>query len=209
MAPESLAAVVITHDHVDHVYGFPHLVHALAIERCLDPVMVLAPAEALDTIDRALAAYGLIGDSYPVVQGDVVDPGERSGRQVAGMHLRTGWARHSRPTLALRCDIGGTSVGLTSDTLATTNLDGLFDGVHTLFHDCGGSRSTNGGWRAHHATAHDAGVMAARVGAQRLLLTHLPPLNGDLGERLLEEAGAAFAGQVVLATDGERVRFDT
>jgi ribonuclease Z len=54
-----------------------------------------------------------------------------------------------------------------------------------------------------HLTAGQAGQIAAQAGARRLVLTHFSQRyeSGDDDERLVDEATAAFGGEVVLARD--------
>ncbi len=55
-----------------------------------------------------------------------------------------------------------------------------------------------------HLTATEAGRLAARAGARRLVLTHFSQRYPDVGH-LLEEAQAQFAGEVVAASDLDTV----
>ncbi len=55
-----------------------------------------------------------------------------------------------------------------------------------------------------HLTASDAGRLAAESGARRLLLTHFSRRYQDV-QALVEEAAAAFAGDVIAASDLLRV----
>jgi ribonuclease BN (tRNA processing enzyme) len=51
-----------------------------------------------------------------------------------------------------------------------------------------------------HLTGLQAGEVAAKAGAKRLVLTHVPPWHE--GDSMLAEARAAYAGPVELATAG-------
>jgi ribonuclease Z len=57
-----------------------------------------------------------------------------------------------------------------------------------------------------HLTARQAGRIASEGGARLLVLTHFSQRyeHGD-GPRLADEAAAAFGGQVVLASDLDRI----
>ncbi len=59
-----------------------------------------------------------------------------------------------------------------------------------------------------HLTARQAGRIAAEAGAQLLILTHFSQRYETAGaERLAAEAASAFAGEVVLAHDLDRISF--
>ncbi len=69
VAPADLRRVILTHNHVDHVYGLPHLIHALAIAGGRDRIEVAAPAQTLGTVAAMVAAHGLENKRYPRVEG--------------------------------------------------------------------------------------------------------------------------------------------
>ena len=69
VAPAELRRVILTHNHVDHVYGLPHLIQALAIGGGRDRVEVAAPRQTLVTVVAMVAAHGLEGERYPRVEG--------------------------------------------------------------------------------------------------------------------------------------------
>jgi len=57
-----------------------------------------------------------------------------------------------------------------------------------------------------HLTAGQAGRVAAESGARLLVLTHFSQrYDASDGQRLAEEAAAAFGGEVVLARDLDRI----
>jgi ribonuclease Z len=204
LAPEAIDAVVLTHDHVDHVYGLPHLLHALAIGGSTRPLPVFAPAPTLRTVQAVVAAYGLDGADYPALAATIVDPDGSAGFEVGGLPVRAAWSEHSRPTLATRWEHSGRSFASTSDTVGTSRLDGLARGVELLLHDCGGLHRDREEFGSHHASAREAAETAERAGAGTLALVHLPALDDDGAAALRAEAAASFGGEVVVTADGDR-----
>jgi len=204
LAPEAVHRIILTHDHVDHIYGLPHLIHALAIGGATDAVPVYGPAETLATVDAVLRAHRLVGPDYPAVEGHpvAVEPGVEV--LDAEIQVVASPALHSRPTLALRIECDAAVLGLSSDTLPSADIERLCAGAELLFHDCGGVEAERASFGTHHASAAEAGDVARRAGARRLCLTHLPPIDAALEASLLSEAEARFGGHVALARDGDR-----
>jgi len=204
LAPEAVNRIILTHDHVDHIYGLPHLIHALAIGGSNAPVPVYGPAETLTTVEAVLTAYGLVGPDYPAVVGHAVPVEPLAGVIDEEIRIVASPARHSRPTLALRIEMDESVLGLSSDSLPSTETERLCAGADVLLHDCGGVDADRASFGDHHASAAEAAEVASRAGAKRLYLTHLPPVEAGLEASLLAEARERFDGPVALARDGDR-----
>ncbi|MCH7825073.1 MAG: ribonuclease Z, partial [Acidobacteria bacterium] len=100
---DALRRLILTHNHVDHVYGLPHLIQALALEGRADEIHVLAPGQALATVEGMLRVHGLIGDRYPEVRQTEIPLGEAS--EVLGtedLRITASATEHTRDTVALR-----------------------------------------------------------------------------------------------------------
>jgi len=204
LAPEAVDRIILSHDHVDHIYGLPHLIHALAIGGSLAAVPVYGPAVTLTTVDAVLTAYGLAGPDYPAVVGHPVPVEPLAPVVDEEIQVVASPARHSRPTLALRIARDQSVLGLSSDGLPSGETSRLCAGADVLLHDCGGVEADRATFAAHHASAAGAADVACRAGARRLYLTHLPPVDTALEASMLAEAGARFGGPVALARDGDR-----
>lgn len=200
-----LRRVVLTHDHVDHVYGLPHLLHARAVHGGCGTLTVFAPAATLRVVEGMIALHEARGPRYPEVDlreiplepGRVVDEG-------SGLRIRSTPVRHGRDTVGLRFDAGGLGLAHSSDTLYSEALVELARGVALLLHDCGGLHEARGrGFGAHHASAREAGEAAAAAGAAQLRLIHLGTDEAPEVRALEAEAEASFGRPVRAARDGE------
>ena len=209
VAPEAVHRVILTHDHVDHIYGLPHLIHALAIGGSTAAIPVYAPAATLATVDAVLQAHRLVRPGYPVLDGRRVPLEPLTTVLHEELRVVASPALHSRPTLALRVETGNGVLGLSSDSLASTETARLSARADVLMHDCGGVEQDRASFGEHHASAADAAEVARNAGVRRLLLTHLPPLDADREAGMLAEATAVFEGPVALARDGDRYEIDS
>jgi ribonuclease BN (tRNA processing enzyme) len=176
-----LRRVVLTHDHVDHLYGLPHLLHARAVHGGCGLLTVFAPAATLRTVKGMIELHGARGPRYPEIAlreiplepGWIVDEDEL-------LRVTATPVRHGRDTVGLRFDAA------------------------VLLHDCGGLHADRAeGFGQHHSSAREAGEVAARAVAGQLVLMHLGSDDPAWLRALEQEAAAAFGRPVHAARDGE------
>lgn len=181
-------AVILSHSHVDH-YG-DVLSFSVARQYYLGQpkVPVFGPADLMQILnDRKEHVL-----TTAVTDGDEVAVGDIKATFSA--------TSHSVPTLAVRLESGGASLGYSSDTGPAWSLSSLGTGLDlalveaTFLQDEEGSGSP-------HLSARQAGLTAKEAGAKRLLLTHIAPIIDR--ERSRAEAEAAYGGAVELAVENE------
>jgi ribonuclease BN (tRNA processing enzyme) len=195
--PAEVDAVVLSHLHPDHCFDMaPMVVHRrFGAGRTLPRIPVLGPAGTHDRLAVAYdpAARGGLRDLFDFA---AVTPGER---ELGPFRLRFERVNHPVPTHAVRVGAGGRALAYSADTGPSDELVRLSRGSDLLVAEA--SWQTDGIERPPiHMTAREAGEVAARSGAGRLMLTHIRPhLDRDLSR---EEAAGAFEGEVLLAAEG-------
>jgi len=181
---DALRRVILTHNHVDHVYGIPHLLHALAIGADLDSLTIHAPEQTLETVRAVISAHDLWGPRYADLD---LQPIEMvAGTAVVetdGLRITASPAAHGRDTVALRFQAGDLAVCHSSDTRPSELHRDRSEFDHS------------------HSSAREAGRIAGAAGVEQLVLIHLSYDVDQLAEELIAEAGDAFAGDIVLACD--------
>jgi len=210
VALSDLTRVILTHAHVDHVYGLPHLVHAMAIHGGIGALAVHAPKQTLELAARALDAYGLVGDDYPVLRAHEIPMQPGVGVfDGAGARILAAPAAHGRDTAALRIQAGVVALGHSSDTGPSRQVAALCRGVDLLLHDCCGLEADRMGSGGQHSSAREAGRVATWAQAKALGLLHLTP-RAEGHERALErEARGQFSGPILVLQDGCRLLVST
>jgi ribonuclease BN (tRNA processing enzyme) len=166
---QALIAVWISHDHVDHYYGVPRLLHArAAVTTVALPVFALPEigAEFRHSVDGRLARFM---DSRP---GDVID--------LDGITIRNIEVYHSRGAMGCRIEInGGWAIGYSGDRAPYDNFAGEVGQVDLLIHEatyrmdpaCGDFGSV-------HSCRADAIQCGNLIGARYVALTHRAKANG-------------------------------
>ncbi len=202
---EALRRMILTHDHVDHVYGLPHLIQALAIEGRADQIHLLGPGQALATVEGMLRVHDLVGDCYPEVCQTEIPIGEGSEvLRTEDLRITSSPTEHSRDTVALRFETAWAAVCYSSDTRPSEAVTRLAAGADLLLHDCAGPHRLRNAFSANHSSALEAARVAAGAGVRMLALMHLGPRDEDILQECRAEAEAEFGRPVDLALDGMR-----
>ncbi len=203
LRPHQLRRLLLTHDHVDHVYGFPHLLQALAIAGGCDSLLVVAPKQTLDTVRAMVRTHGLEGDRYPRLDLDEIPLTEDAAIVAAeGLSIRTTPAAHGRDTASVRFETGSAAVCYSSDTRPSEAVERLARGADMLLHDCAGPHRRREEFGVSHSSAREAAQVAANAGVGGLVLMHLGARDRAELDECVEEAQATFAGTVIAAHDG-------
>jgi ribonuclease BN (tRNA processing enzyme) len=118
---------------------------------------------------------------------------------VAGFTVTAARVDHPCEAYGLRIERAGRSLCFTGDSGPCDALDRLADGVDTLLAEA--SWTEGPGRPEHlHLSGRQAGELAARAGAGKLVVTHVPLWTDKAA--VFAEASAAFPGEVVLAEQG-------
>ncbi|MFF2050745.1 MBL fold metallo-hydrolase [Leifsonia sp. NPDC058194] len=200
VALEDLSAVWISHGHADHAAD---LLPAFYAFRYGDvPARAALPVLAPEDVRGRLA--GFLGPSSPPELDRVFafDPLSDGGRTEVpatspdGLALRWAAVRHDAPGFALRAEGGGASLVYTGDSAPCAALDELAQGCDLLVSEAGTDRRAPGEMPVH-LTPEEAGELAERAGAKRLLLIHLA--LGLAPDEAVRRASARFGGTVAAA----------
>lgn len=198
IAPEELDALLITHMHPDHCADLL----ALRVYMAWGPgrghrLRVIGPPGLRERLAAFSGSEGweALGFEEWADAGGELEPAE-------GLALRHGQVPHLPPTHAVRLEHGGRSLCFGADCGDNEALPALAEGVDLLLAECSfGAEAVPEG--VPHLNGAQAGGIAARAGAGRLLLTHCYPEHDR--DAALAAAAAAFGGPAGWARQGEAV----
>ena len=196
--PARLSAVVLTHEHPDHVSGFALLVEKLWLLGRREPIPVYGPASALRVAESCFELYATDRwEGLPDREYHAVDeaPGaavfERDGFRVTATPVD-----HPVPTIGLRVEAAsGAVAAYSADTAKSEAVADLARGASVLVHE------GTGHLPGVHASPEEAAETARDAGVRRLVLVHIPvgATDADLG------AARAVFPATEWGDDGERV----
>ena len=171
----ALDALVLSHTHADHCLDVPAFYYARRFhaDAPLPKVPLLCPAGTRELLAPIVREEG--GDKLGEVF-DFREVGDGDRAEVAGVRLAFARTDHPVPTLAVRAEHGGRSLAYTADTGPGPELaavEELARGSDLLVAEATYQEGKVG--KPVHLSATEAGALARRVGARRLLLTHVWP----------------------------------
>ena len=203
----TITHVAITHYHNDHIGELPALVYAMLYGQLPPrsaPLMLFGPEGMKEKVARLAAAHGdwLAKPDFPM---EVVElrPGVEypltSPPAARTSHLSVCRTPHTDESLAFSLTTPDGRLVYTGDTGPSDALGDWARGCDLLVAEC--SLPDDMALDIH-LTPRQAGALAARAGAKRLVLTHLyPPVEAvDIAAQVAE----AYRGDVVIARDGQR-----
>jgi ribonuclease BN (tRNA processing enzyme) len=187
---EEIDAVVITHEHPDHWGDLEHLGVACRwmIERSPLPVYAQDGLASMFRIRGAVEAF----DWHLLDETSEIDLGP--------MGLSFSRTDHPVPTLAVRVDASGRSLGYSADSGPGWGLSSLGEGLDLVL--CEATFLSDKEGTVQHMSARQAGLTAAEADVRRLVVTHVGPRVDK--EAVRAEASLAFGRPVTMASAGAR-----
>ena len=168
----TLSALFLTHEHIDHVGGFPLFMERTWLAGRRAPIPVYGIAPALDQARRCFATFDTSGweglpeilwHSFPETLGALV-------LSDATWNVQAAPGIHSVPVVGLRIEHrpSGQVAAYSSDTQPSSDITKLAYRADLLLHEATGALPG-------HTTLEQAAEIAASAEAKRLVLVHLPP----------------------------------
>ena len=210
IAPDRLSRVIITHEHLDHTFGYASLLQSLWLVGRKEPLDVYAQAATWRVLDGLTALYRVdrSGSSF-AVRKHTIQPDGRPFLETSGMSIRAAAGRHSVPSVGLRVETPrARSLTYSSDTSPCGPIEELARGSVVLVHEATFLDDDQQAARFGHSTALQAAEVAAAAGVDRLVLIHFTPQREDDLDGLKREAGAAFRGPIDVPSDLETLTLD-
>lgn len=220
-------ALIVTHEHSDHLVDFYQLVVSSWHQGRAKPWRILAPGPALANLRAQYAAFereralriafekrpdtaGLEVVFEELLEGPVAGLGELSVEAFLVDH------RPVEPAFGLALSHGGTRLVFSGDTRLTPSLETQAAGCDLLVCEVfiasqmpvvAGVRSaqTVAAVESYHMTPAIVAGLATRAGAKALALTHLVPPNADTAALAREIRAAGYDGALLVGEDLMRI----
>lgn len=198
---ESIEALIVTHEHADHVGAFPLFMEKMWLAGRRAPIPVHGIDPAISQARRAWESFDTKGwKDVPEIQWHRVD--HRPGAQVLRnerWHVTATPGIHPVPVVGLRVEAAGAGVvAYSCDTAFSDPIVAMARGADILVHEA--QKTAVPGV---HTSYEEAARAAFQSGTRRLILVHLPPGADEVD---LADARRVFA-HTALGNDGDRYDF--
>ena len=198
--PMRVSSLIVTHRHVDHVYGIPSLAHNMGLAGRRAPIRVYALAETMRTVRGFMDLFPLEEKMpYRIELHEIPAKEGYDVLRARGFNVLSTPVKHGAANIGLRVEWDSPrergAVVYSSDTSPCPTLLALARGADILIHEATFlhdevARAAADG----HTTGYQAGEVARQAGVKRLILCHF---GAGLYRRLEElrlEAEHAFGG---------------
>jgi ribonuclease BN (tRNA processing enzyme) len=207
----SIRTIFLTHHHADHILGIAHF---LFVQLFRNPHITIDIYGSKKTL-RIAEKIAFLTHEYTKIHKDrlhfhPLHSGDATllskGTKVISCRVK-GHQQNKIPNYAYKVITNKKTVVFSSDMQPNAAFSHFSKGSDILIHECYGTREKkdvihSGG----HSTAEDAGMLAEKVRAKQLILTHF---SGGTKEKELSEikheAGKFYKGRITLATDLLRI----
>ncbi len=197
---KSIDIILITHFHPDHVSDLTALLFASNYAYGpfrQEPFHLVGPT-GLEKFYQALVnLYG----HWIVPSGNRLVRKEMNAHApdifvTGGLVIRSAPAAHSDPALSYRLEAEGSSVTISGDSDISDDLVELARDTEILICECS---MPEGSKIRGHLLPSEAGAIAERARAKKLILTHFYPPCDEVD--VVEQASETFSGQVIRGED--------
>jgi ribonuclease BN (tRNA processing enzyme) len=199
---DAVDAVLVSHGHPDHFVDLYPFFYALLFgRRGRRRVPVYGPLSAHERIGRLLSDRDGRPDFDEVLPWQPLEPGGEAA--VGPLVVRAFESRHSCPNICVRVEAGGAALCYTGDSGPHPALERAAAGADLFLCEASWLDGEVPVAEPIHLRAREAGEIAARAGARRLVLTHVWPENDPRLVR--EQAASAYSGPLEVAETDARL----
>lgn len=196
-------AVILTHEHIDHVYGLPSLLHQMWIAGRGKALDIYVPQGLEQLVDGLIHLFGIREKKNMFEIRLRTEPVFCVGT----MKVTTFPTDHTEMSIGVVIEDGmegsGGKLVYTCDTRPLRDIPSFMEGAQVLIHEASGlSKDEEALLRKGHSSGADAGKMARELGVDKLYLCHLPK-GEEAKSQILREAKMVFGESFIPEVLGE------
>lgn len=183
----ALDAVVITHDHIDHLYGIPSLLHQLWLKGRTQELTIYAPNAVCPLVENLIQLFHLKEKKnfFPL---HVKTMETFTLKDLTVSSFKTD---HTNDSIGLLMESGGKRLLYTADTRPILHGEEAWKSVDLLIHEASGTQDAEETLiKKGHSSGKDAALLAKDIQAGKLIVCHLPAK--EKSQEIWQEAYAIY-----------------
>lgn len=183
----SLKALILTHEHIDHIYALPSLLHQLWLSGRSEKLMIAASKPVLELASEMIDLFS-IRKKKGIFE---ISMAELKPFSIAGIDISPFKTDHTSDSYGIIAACDGRTLIYTSDTRPIHDY-GILKSADVLISETSGLHSDEEVLiRKGHQSGVDAASLAIALNAERLYIVHLPA-DDKKKLSILEEARSVF-----------------
>lgn len=182
-------AVLITHEHIDHIYALPSLLHQLWLLKRSRHLTIYCHENMVLMLEKLIDVFK-IRDKKNIftISFEPVD-----NFHVRDIGVNSVISNHTNMSRSYVFTCANAKLVYTSDTRPFLEVPTAFWGANTLIHEAAGTlREQNSIIQAGHSPAESAAYLADKIGVNQLILCHLP-VGMNAKQEIVTTARCAFS----------------
>ncbi|MGG1552774.1 MBL fold metallo-hydrolase [Paenibacillus ferrarius] len=197
---DRIQGVLVTHFHVDHIYGLPSMLWGMWIARRRDPLTIYCAGEHKDQLTAILASYRVA--DWPILftihihDFDWTEPAVVISEE--GLTVSTFPSLHVGATVGVKVESGGSVLIYSADTMPN-EIIGRQGKIDVLIHEATKAKGSANG----HTSLEELLDYYPFDQFERVYAVHLT--DGEPYAEVLAACGAAIKAKVTLAYDMLRI----
>lgn len=182
-------AVVLTHEHIDHVYALPSLLHQLWLCGRTRELKIIVP-KGMEFVPEGLIDLFQLKSKKNIFDIQVISC---DSFELGTMHINLFKTDHTATSVGIIVTDGKDKLVYTCDTRPIKAAVAMMDGAKVLIHESSGEKKDEEVLiRKGHSSGSDAADLANKIKVDRMYLCHLPK-GDDAKQRILKEARSSFS----------------
>lgn len=188
VAEADVDAVILTHEHIDHVYALPSLLHHLWLGGRAKALDIYIPEGMEPLVNGLIDLFGIRTKSNMFE----IRIHTEAAFDIGALHVTEFPTDHTDTSIGIVVEDGADKLVYTCDTRPFKAAPAFMNGAQVLIHESSGlSLDEETLIRKGHSSGADAGKMARDLNVKRLYLCHLPKGEAAKAE-ILGEAKSVF-----------------
>jgi len=191
-----ICALFITHNHIDHMYGLPSLIHQMWLCNRTEKLDIICPSSLVEMVENLMGVFAIRAKKN-MFEINVIPASKHT---YGTMTFETFKTDHTDDSFGMVVCSNNEKIVYTSDTRPIHDADKSWIGADILIHETSGLFNNEETLiKKGHSSAADAAILAKQIDAKKLIICHLP-VGTEAKNSILKEARTTYKN-TFLASD--------